>query len=71
MPITYAKLTVKNDQGETLAIEALPSKFGEETTPQDVAELLLDLGSALGAATAAAPGFIDWGNDDTAAKATE
>ena len=73
MPITHAKLTVKNAVGETLAIEAFPAVPGEKTTPQDVAELLIELGSALGAATTDAPGFIEWveKSDETASEATE
>lgn len=73
MPITYAKLTVKNDVGETLAIEAIPTRTGEKTTQKDVAELLINLGESLGAATALAPGFIEWEekSNEAATEATE
>lgn len=63
MAITYAKLTLHNEHGKELVIEAIPDNPGQETTPTDFGKLILQLTETAGEATSQTPGFIEWGQE--------
>lgn len=59
MALTTAKLTLYNDKGEELTIEAMNTL--DRCHPKDLGELIMSLAYQAGAATTAHPGFVDWG----------
>lgn len=59
MALTTAKLTLYNEKGETLTVEAMNTT--STCNAKGFAELMMSLTYSVGVATTAHTGFIDWG----------
>lgn len=59
MALTTAKLTLYNDKGKELTIEAVNT--ASTCNAKGFTELMMSLTYSVGVATTEHPGFIDWG----------